>query len=236
MKRTSFSGWLSQALWLIGREPLVWIGYMLVIGLLLGVGRVSLALGVFLSVTSLFVGVGVAKYTDLKSSAGHSVSLYWAISKSLPLAVLAALSIVLCWFVFRLAANIYSEEWEKIAQFFYYWELTPENMDDKSLRQLAGWLYSSAIVALIFVLLMLTTFASWFSYPLMLFKSYTWSQAKEQGNKAVTRHLSAIYKLLGFVFAAVFIGGGMMPLLTPVLYALVSTLMYVSYQTIFEPG
>jgi hypothetical protein len=236
VKRTSFSGWFSQALWLIGREPLVWIGYMLVIGLLLGVGRVSLALGVFLSVTSLFVGVGVAKYTDLKSSAGHSVSLYWAISKSLPLAVLAALSIVLCWFVFRLAVNIYSEEWEKIAQFFYYWELTPENMDDKSLRQLAGWLYSSAIVALIFVLLMLTTFASWFSYPLMLFKSYTWSQAKEQGNKAVTRHLSAIYKLLGFVFAAVFIGGGMMPLLTPVLYALVSTLMYVSYQTIFEPG
>jgi hypothetical protein len=214
----------------------VWLGYMLVIGLLLGVGRVSLALGVFLAVTSLFVGVGVAKYTDLKSSAGHSVSLYWAISKSLPLAVLAALSIVLCWFVFRLAANIYSEEWEKIAQFFYYWELTPENMDDKSLRQLAGWLYSSAIVALIFVLLMLTTFASWFSYPLMLFKSYTWSQAKEQGNKAVTQHLSAIYKLLGFVFAAVFIGGGMMPLLTPVLYALVSTLMYVSYQTIFEPG
>ncbi|WP_442497546.1 hypothetical protein [Methylobacter sp. sgz302048] len=236
MKRTSFSGWLSQAFWLIGREPLVWIGYMLVIGLLLGVGRVSLALGVFLAVTSLFVGVGVAKYTDLKSSAGHSVSLYWAISKSLPLAVLAALSIVLCWFVFRLAANIYSEEWEKIAQFFYYWELTPENMDDKSLRQLAGWLYSSAIVALIFVLLMLTTFASWFSYPLMLFKSYTWSQAKEQGNKAVTRHLSAIYKLLGFVFAVVFIGGGMMPLLTPVLYALISTLMYVSYQTIFEPG
>ncbi|MEF3074365.1 hypothetical protein V2P20_04950 [Methylobacter sp. Wu1] len=236
MKRTSFSGWLSQAFWLIGREPLVWIGYMLVAGLLLGVGRVSLALGVFLSVASLFVGVSVAKYTDLKSSDGHSVSLYWAISKSLPLAVLAALSIVLCWFVFRLAANIYSEEWEKIAQFFYYWELTPENMDDKSLRQLAGWLYSSAIVALIFVLLMLTTFASWFSYPLMLFKNYTWSQAKEQGNKAVTRHLSAIYKLLGFVFAAVFIGGGMMPLLTPVLYALVSTLMYVSYQTIFEPG
>ncbi|WAK02903.1 hypothetical protein [Methylobacter sp. YRD-M1] len=236
MKRTSFSGWLSQALWLIGREPLVWIGYMLVIGLLLGVGRVSLVLGVFLSVTSLFVGVGVAKYTDLKRSAGHSASLYWAISKSLPLAVLAALSIVLCWFVFRLATNIYSEEWEKIAQFFYYWELTPENMDDKSLRQLAGWFYSSAIVALIFVLLMLTTFASWFSYPLMLFKNYTWSQAKEQGNKAVARHLGAIYKLLGFVFAAVFIGGGMMPLLTPVLYALVSTLMYVSYQTIFELG
>jgi hypothetical protein len=236
VKRTSFSGWLSQALWLIGREPLVWIGYMLVIGLLLGVGRVSLALGVFLSVTSLFVGVGIAKYTDLKSSAGHSVSLYWAISKSLPLAVLAALSIVLCWFVFRLAANIYSEEWEKIAQFFYYWELTPENMDDKSLRQLAGWLYSSAIVALIFVLLMLTTFASWFSYPLMLFKNHTWSQAKEQGNKAVTRHLSAIYKLLGFVFAAVFVGAGVMPLLTPVLYVLVSTLMYVSYQTIFDPG
>jgi hypothetical protein len=234
VKRTSFSGWLSQALWLISRAPSIWIGYTLFIGLLLGAGRMSLALGVVLSVTSLFVGVGVAKYTDLKSSDGHSVSLYWAISKSLPLALLAALSIVFCWFVFRLIANIYNEEWEKIAQFFFYWEFTPENMEDKSWRQLTGWLYSSAIVALIFVLLMLTTFASWFSYPLMLFKNYTWSQAKEQGNKAVTKHQNAMYKLLGFLFAVVFIGGGMMPLLTPVLYVLVSTLMYVSYQTIFD--
>jgi hypothetical protein len=235
VKRTSFSGWLSQALWLISRTPLIWIGYMLFIALLLGVGRISLALGVFLSVTSLFVGVGMAKYTDLKNSAGHSVGFYWAVNKSLPLAVLAAVSILICWFVFRLVANVYTGEWEKIVQFFFYWELTPENMADKSLRPLAGWLYSSAIVTLIFVLLMLTTFASWFSYPLMLFKDYTWSQAKVQGNKAVTRHQNAMYKLLGFVFVVVFIGGGMMPLLTPFLYVLVSTLMYVSYRTIFEP-
>lgn len=236
MKRTSFSGWLSQALWLINRAPLVWIGYTLFIGFLLGIGRVSLALGVFLSVTSLFVGVGVAKYVDLKGSAGHSVGFFWAVNKSLPLAVLAAVTMVLFWFVFRLIANVYSGEWDKIAQFFFYWELTPENLEDKSLRQLAGWLYASAIAALIFVLLMLTSFASWFSYPLMLFKDYTWSQAKEEGNKAVTKHQSAMFKLLGFVFAVVFIGGGVMPLLTPVLYMLVSTLMYVSYQAIFGPG
>jgi hypothetical protein len=236
VKKISFSNWLNQSLWLIGRAPLVWAGYTLAVGFLLGVGRVSLALGVFLSVTSLFVGVGVAKYTDLKSSTGHSVGLYWAISKSLPLAVLAAFSIVFCWFIFRLVSNVYNEEWEKIAQFFFYWELTSENMDDKSWRQLAGWLYSSAIVTLIFVLLMLVTFASWFSYPLMLFKNYTWSQAKEQGNKAAIRHQDAMYKLLGFIFAVVFIGGGIMPLLTPALYVLVSALMYVSYQTIFESG
>ena len=36
------------------------------------------------------------------------------------------------------------------------------------------------------------------------------------------------------VFALVFFGGGLMPLLTPVLYMLVSTLMYVSYKAIFE--
>jgi len=234
VKRNSFSAWLVQALTLISREPLVWAGYTVFIGMVFAVGRVSLALGVLVSVTSLFVGVGIAKYIDLKSSPEHAVGFYWAINKSLPLAVLAAISIVLCWLVFRVAANIYAGEWNKIAQFFFYWEFTPENLEDKSLRQLAGWIYSSALAALIFVLLMLTTFASWFSYPLMLFKDHTWSQAKTLGNKAAAKHQNVMYKLLAFVFAVVFIGGGLMPLLTPVLYMLVSTLMYVSYKAIFE--
>jgi len=219
---------------LISREPLVWTGYTVFIGIVFAIGRISLALGVLVSVTSLFVGVGVAKYIDLKSSPDDAVGFYWAINKSLPLALLAAISILLCWLVFRVAANIYASEWDKIGQFFFYWEFTSDNLEDKSLRQLAGWIYSSALAALIFVLLMLTTFASWFSYPLMLFKGHTWSQAKSLGNKLAVKHQGAMYKLLAFVFAVVFIGGGLMPLLTPVLYMLVSTLMYVSYKAVFE--
>jgi len=234
VKRTRFSTWLGQALVLISRAPLVWIGYTVFIGIVFAVGRISLAMGVLASVTSLFVGVGVAKYIDLKSTPEHAVGFFWAINKSLPLALLAAISIVLCWLVFRVVANIYAGEWFKIGQFFFYWEFTPDNLEDKSLRQLAGWIYSSALAALIFTLLMLTTFASWFSYPLMLFKDHTWSQAKTLGNKVSAKHQSAMYKLLAFVFAVVFIGGGLMPLLTPFLYMLVSTLMYVSYKAFFE--
>ena len=234
MTRITFGSWLRQALVLIIRAPLVWAGYTLFIGILFSVGRVSLALGVFLSVTCLFVGVGVAKYIDLKSAAGTSVGFYWAVGRSLPLAVLAASSIVLSWFVFRIVANIYSGEIYKISEFFFYWDIRSENLDYKSMRQIAGWIYSSAIVTLLFVLLMLTTFANWFSYPLMLFKNYSWSQAKERGDKASSENHAAMYKLLAFVFAAVLIGAGVMPLLTPVLYMLVSTLMYVSYKAVFE--
>jgi hypothetical protein len=81
---------------------------------------------------------------------------------------------------------------------------------------------------------MLTTFASWFSYPLMLFKSYRWSQAKEDGDYAVSRNQNAIYKLLGFTFAEAILCTSVTPLLTPVLYMLTSTMMYVSYKGFFE--
>jgi hypothetical protein len=232
--RITFGSWLRQAIVLIVHAPLVWAGYTLFIGILFSVGRVSLALGVFLSVTCLFVGVGVAKYIDLKSVTKTSVSFNWAVRRSLPLAVLAASSIVFCWFVFRIVANIYSGEIYKISQFFFYWDIRSENLDDKSMRQIAAWIYSSSMATLLFVLLMLTSFANWFSYPLMLFKNYSWSQAKERGNKASTENHVAMYKLLAFVFAAVLIGAGVMPLLTPVLYMLVSTLMYVSYKAVFE--
>jgi hypothetical protein len=230
----TFGNWLRQALALVSRAPLLWAGYTLLIGLFLGVERISLALGIFLAVTGLFVGVGVAKYIDMKPSAGTSLGFYRVLGKSLPLAILAASSLVICWFVFRVAANIYSGELYKISRFFFYWELTAEYLDNKSMHQIAGWLYSPAIITLLFILLMLTTFASWFSYPLMLFKDYSWSQAKQKGNEASVKHQAAIYKLLAFVFVGTFIAAGIMPLLTPVLYMLVSTLMYISYKTIFE--
>ena len=234
MKKAKFSRWLKQSLLFISRGPLVWAGYTLFVGILMTLGRVSLALGILLSVTSLFVGVGVAKYIDLKYSADNPVGFYWAINKSLPLAVLAASTIVVFWFAFMVVANLFTGELYKIGQFFFFWELTPENLNHKSTREIAAWIYSYANVTLIFALLMLTTFASWFSYPLMLFKDYSWSQAKEEGNYAVKRNQNAMYKMLGFIFAEAIFCTTVTPLLTPVLYMLTSTMMYVSYKGIFE--
>ena len=234
MKKAKFSGWLRDSLFFVSRGPWVWAGYTLFTGVILVLGRVSLALGIFLSVTSLFVGIGVAKYIDLKYSKENPVGFFWAVNKSLPLAVLAASSIVVFWFVFMLVANLFTGEFYKIGQFFFFWELTPENLNHRSTREIADWIYSYANVTLIFTLLMLTTFASWFSYPLMLFKDYSWSQAKVDGNYAVSRNQNAMYKMLGFIFAEAILCTTVTPLLTPVLYMLTSTMMYVSYKRIFE--
>lgn len=233
MKPEKFSDWLRLSLLFINREPVVWVTYTLLVGMLLVIGRISLALGIFLSVISLFVGVGVAKYIDMKSS-DRRVTFSYAIYKSLPLAILAAGAIVSCWFVFMTIAALYSGDLYKIGQFFFYWELTPENLNHKSSREIASWIYGYANVTLIFTLLMLTTFASWFSYSLMLFKDYSWSLAKEIGNEAVAKHQNALYKVLGFVFFEAVLCASITPLLTPVLYMLTSTLLYVSYRNIFE--
>lgn len=233
MKPEKFSNWLRLSLLFINREPVVWVGYTLLVGMLLVIGRISLALGIFLSVISLFVGVGVAKYIDMKSG-DRRVTFSYAIYKSLPLAILAAGAIVSCWFVFMAIAALYSGDFYKIAQFFFYWELTPENLNRKSSREIASWIYGYANVVLIFSLLMLTTFASWFSHSLMLFKDYSWSLAKEIGNEAVAKHQNALYKVLGFVFFEAVLCASITPLLTPVLYMLTSTLLYVSYRNVFE--
>jgi hypothetical protein len=234
VKKAKFSVWLKQSLLFVSQGPWVWAGYTLFVGMIMPLGRVSLALGILLSVTSLFVGVGIAKYIDLKYSAENPVGFYWAINKSLPLAVLAAGTIMVFWFVFMAVANLFTGELYKIGQFFFYWELTPENLNHKSTREIANWIYAYANITLIFTLLMLTTFASWFSYPLMLFKNYRWSQAKEDGDYAVSRNQNAIYKLLGFTFAEAILCTSVTPLLTPVLYMLTSTMMYISYKGIFE--
>lgn len=234
MKKAKFSVWLKQSLLFVSQGPRVWAGYTLLVGILMPLGRVSLALGILLSVTSLFVGVGVAKYIDLKYSAESPVGFYWAINKSLPLAVLAASAIMIFWFAFMAVANLFTGEFYKIAQFFFYWELTPENLNHQTTRELANWIYAYANITLIFTLLMLTTFASWFSYPLMLFKDHSWSEAKEKGNYAVIRNQNAMYKMLGFIFAEAIFCTTVTPLLTPVLYMLTATMMYVSYKSIFE--
>lgn len=120
MKKVKFSNWLQQSLLFVSHGPWVWAGYTLFVGILMPLGRVSLALGILLSVTSLFVGVGVAKYIDLKYSAENPVGFYWAVNKSLPLAVLAACSIMIFWFAFMAIANLFSGELYKIGQFFFF--------------------------------------------------------------------------------------------------------------------
>jgi len=234
VKKAKFSDWLRQSLLFAGRGPGVWAGYTLFTGVVLVLGRVSLALGIFLSVSCLFVGVGVAKYIDLKSTVEHPVGFYWAVNKSLPLAVLAAGTIVIFWFGFMAVANLITGDVYKIGRFFFFWELTPENLNHKSTRELADWIYAYANVTLMFTLLMLTTFASWFSYPLMLFKNDSWSEAIAKGNQAVARNQNAIYKMVGFIFAEAILCTTVTPLLTPVLYMLTSTMMYVSYRGVFE--
>jgi hypothetical protein len=236
VKKAKFSRWLKQSLLFVSRGPWVWAGYTLFVGILMTVGRASLALGILLSVTYLFVGVGVAKYIDLNYSSEKPVGFYWAINKSLPLAVLAAGTIAVFWFAFMVVANLFTGELYKIGRFFFFWELTPENLSHKSTREIADWIYSYSNITLIFTLLMLTTFASWFSYPLMLFKNHSWSQAIAVGNQAVARNQNAIYKMLGFIFVQALLCTTVTPLLTPVLYMLTSTMMYVSYQGVFEVG
>lgn len=233
-QKPKFSDWLQQSLLLLGRLPWMWVGYTLFVGVLLLVGRISPALGIFSAVSSLLVGVGLAKYSDLKTASEHPVGFYWAVNESLPLAVIAATGIVACWFVFMAIANILSGEFHKIGQFFFHWEFTAEHFNGKSMREIAGWIYAYANITLIFTLLMLNTFVGWFSHPLMLFKNTPFSQAKEQSGRAVSKNQGAIYKLLGFVFVEAILCTTVTPLLTPVLYVLVSVLMYVSYKSIFE--
>lgn len=230
MKIAKFGYWLQQTLLFVGRGPVVWIGYTLFTGFVLVIGRVSPVLGIFLSVVCLFTGVGVAKYIDLKYSSDAPVGFFWAIRQSLPLAIILAIGIISFWFVFMAIANIITGDFYKIGLFFFNWELTTENLSHKSVHDIASWLYTYANVVLIFTLLMLNTFSSWFSYPLMLFNNYSWSEAKAQGDWITAKNRGAIYRMLGFIFLNAVLCSGIIPLFTPVLYMLVSTLMYLSYK------
>lgn len=234
VRKIKFSDWLRISLLFIRRDPWVWAGYTLFVAVILCVGRISYALGIFAAVVSLFVGVGVAKYIDLKHSDTGSVGLIWAIKKSLPLAIILGLMIVVSWFIFSALANILNGQADMISYFFFDWQFTPENLSRRTTRELGIWLYGYANITLIFTLLMLTTFASWYSYPLMLFKDYTWSQAKEAGNYEVVNHKPALYKTLAFLIFEAILCTEVTPLLTPVLYMLTSTFMFVTYKSFFE--
>jgi len=131
-------------------------------------------------------------------------------------------------------ANIVNGQFSMISYFFFDWQFTPENLNRRTTRELGIWLYGYANITLIFVLLMLTTFASWYSYPLMLFKDYTWSQAKEAGNYEVATQKGALYKTLAFLIFEAILCTEITPLLTPVLYMLTSTFMFVTYKSFFE--
>ncbi|MFW5444185.1 MAG: hypothetical protein ACKE51_07760 [Methylococcaceae bacterium] len=228
MRSITFTGWLVQSFELANKRPVLWLGSVLFLAVFLALGRVSLALAILFSVSSLFIGVAIVDYIHREDG-----SVWKTIQKHLPLAVSLAVLVLIFWFAFRVVANIYSAETEKIAQFFFHWELTAENLHSMVFRELIVWLYSSAIVALIFILLMLNSFGSWFSFPLMAFKQKSWSEARELGKQATAENLAAMYKLTGFLLITAFIGLGLIPLLTPLFYMLVATLMYVSYHDIF---
>lgn len=142
--------------------------------------------------------------------------------------------IVICWFVFSAIANILNGEYAQIGNFFFDWQFTDKNLHRRDARELAIWLYGYANITLIFVLLMVTTFASWYSYPLMLFKDYTWTQAKEAGNEEVAKNKEALYKTLAFLILEAILCTEITPWLTPVLYMLTSTFMFISYKSFFE--
>lgn len=100
MKKAKFSDWLKQSLLFVSHDPWIWAGYTLFVGIIMTIGRASLVLGILFSVTALFVGVGITKYIDLKRSTENPVGIYWAVNKSLPLALLAAGTIIIFWFAF----------------------------------------------------------------------------------------------------------------------------------------
>ncbi len=232
--KVKFSDWLRKSLLFIRQDPWVWFGYCLFVAVILCIGRVSYALGITASVVSLFVGVGVAKYIDLKRSPDGSVGLLWAIQKSLPLAIIGGLAVMVCWFIFAAMANILNGQWQMIGYFFFDWQLTPENLARRDMRELAIWLYGYANITLIFTLLLMATFASWYSYPLMLFKGYSWSRAKEVGRQESAKHKEALYKTIIFLIFQALLCTEITPWLTPVLYMLTSTFMYISYKRFFE--
>lgn len=231
--KVKFGDWLRKALLFIWRDRWLWLAYSLFIGILLCVGRISYALGIFFAVVSLFVGVGIAKYAELKRS-DSPVGLFWAIEKSLPLAIIMGMAIVICWFIFSALANILNGQPEMITYFFFDWQYTPENLRRRDLRELAIWLFGYANITLIFTLLMLATFASWYSYALMLFKDYGWSQAKEIGREEFGKQKDAHYKTLAFLVFEAILCTEITPILTPVLYVLTSVFMFISYKHFFE--
>lgn len=229
-----FSQCLQQSLIIIGSELWLWIGVTIAIAGLLVLGRPFPILGVFNTIMSVFLCVGLAKYCDLKHTHPKTApTLSWVIKTSLPLAILVAIGIDLCWFVFMTAAYILSGAPAKIMIFFVNWQVLQHIPEFDNVHNFAAWLFTYANIALSFGLLILSAFVGWFTHPLMLFNNTRFSKAKQKSANAASQHRSALVKTIGFIIFQAFLCSTVTPLLTPVLLVLTGCLIYNSYKVTF---
>ena len=228
----TFLNWVQDSLKLLLSHPVVWLNYFLWVCVLLSVGRISLALGIVLSAFSFLMTVSIADYVSEKKSEETKNTLMDMMRTYVPTAFSMAIMLMLCWFVFRVIFNIYSGEPEKIVSFFFDWQLFDQNIVDQGIREYSGWLYRAAIVTLIFLILMLTSFASWFSYPLMVCQGLNWSQAKYRGKTMTQDFHTVCQKQLAFSFFLAIVATGISPFLTPLIYIFTGVLLYVSFADI----
>lgn len=218
--------WISTVFKIFAQKPSVCLLLLAFLMIALGLGRISLALGIVTSISTLFVTVGIIAQIDQSQDFQFSRVL----RQHLPLSITLALLLMGFWFVFQTVSNIVNHQAEAIVDFFFDWQLTAEATNDKSLLRLTSWWYASAITGLIFTWLMLCSFASWFCYPLMIFKSYSYSLAREEGKKLFRENARLLYRLQTTMIILTLLCVGLLPILIPVLFMLYSGLMYVTYR------
>ena len=228
----TFSNWVQDGLKLLLCRPGVWLNYFLLVSVLLSVGRISLALGIIFSAFSFLMTVSIAAYVNQPQSDETKKTLMDVTRTHAPVAFSMAVMLMLCWFVFRVVFNVYSGEPEKIISFFFDWQLFDQSIINQGIREYSGWLFRAAIVTLIFLILMLTAFVSWFSYPLMVCQGLNWSQAKHRGKAMTQAFYGVCQKQLAFSFFLAIVATGVSPFLTPLIYIFIGVLLYVSYADI----
>lgn len=229
-----FTNWLMQGMVLIAKRPLFWLLYCALLYPLLAIGGFSQIIGIVLSVVCLFVGVSIAAACDDTSMVSDKpIHVTAAIRQSLPLAIIAGLALMLLWFAFKIISDLLGGQIGNILQFFWQPNFLNELTASHSWLRISGKLYAIAMVTLMFVILMLTTFGSWFSFPLMIFKNYRWSTAKQLGREASKKHSKTMSNLMFFLGFATVLALGLMPILTPEVYMVTSIVMYISYRQVF---
>ncbi len=228
-----FSNWLKQVLLLLGKQPFFWLIYVVLLYPVLAIGSLSQLLGIILAVISLFVGVGLGAFCDQLEQSGKNVTLTQIIRQCLPLSIIAGIALMLCWFVFRAIADLTNGQFQHIVQFFWQGDLIKPELWDKPWQIIVARVYEVSMVALIFSVLMITTFANWFSFPLMVFNNYRWSIAKNSGIQSARKNQKAMSNLMLSLGISTVLGLSLFPVLTPIFYLLTSLLMYVSYRQIY---
>ncbi len=228
-----FRDWLQQGLVLLGKNLLFWLMYCVVLYPLLALGSLSQMLGIVVAVVCLFVGVGFAAYCDQAVGSVPVVRLSRIVKQCLPLAIIAGLAIMVCWFSFRVIADLVNGQFSNILHFFWQSDLLKVDLLSQPVQLLAAKIYAVSMVTMMFSVLMLTTFGSWFSFPLMVFNNHRWSMAKTVGNQGTRKCQKAMSNLMLCLGVIMVLGLGLMPVLTPIGYIMTSILMYVSYRQMF---